>query len=181
VETARRGGAPHVLYISIVGADRVPLGYYRAKLQAERLIENSGLPWTILRTTQFHDLILRGCAVLARLPAMLVPAGVSFQPIDAREVAGRLAGLAAEGPAGRVPQMGGPQIRTSRDLALTYLAASGRHRPILPVLLPRAVFAAYRRGAHLTPDLAADRVTFAEFLAERIPARQPASAGGRGR
>jgi uncharacterized protein YbjT (DUF2867 family) len=181
VEAARPAGARHVVYISIVGAERVPLGYYHAKVEAEKVIEDSGLPWTILRTTQFHELILRGCVMLARLPVMLVPAGTSFQPIDVREVADRLAGLAVGQPAGRVRPMGGPQVRSCRELALSYLAASGRRRYVLPVRLPGAVLGGYRRGGHLTPGFAVGRVTFEQFLAERMPAQQPVPAVVRGR
>ena len=104
--------------------DAVPLGYYRAKFESEQLIEGSGLPWTILRITQFHDLLLRGCTALARLAAMLVPAATSFQPIEVGEVADRLAGLAADRPAGRSADMGGPQVRRARDLAQRYLRAT---------------------------------------------------------
>ncbi|SFO50446.1 NAD(P)H-binding [Saccharopolyspora antimicrobica] len=49
IGAARRNGEPHLVYISIVGVDRVPLFYYRAKLEAEERVRNSGLPWTILR------------------------------------------------------------------------------------------------------------------------------------
>ena len=81
IDAARQAGRPHLVYISIVGVDRVPVGYYKSKLEAERLVEDSGLPWTVLRATQFHQLILRGCDLLARLPVLLgagrdlVPAG----------------------------------------------------------------------------------------------------------
>jgi len=173
IAAARRAGAPHLVYISIAGVDRVPVGYYGAKLAVERLIEDSGLPWTILRATQFHELLLRGCELLARLPVLLVPAATSFQPVSAGEVAGRLACLAGQPPAGRVPDMGGPQVRTSRDLAGRYLRASGRHRPVLPVWLPGRAFAGYRRGGHLAPGHATGTVTFDEFLATRLPSRRP--------
>jgi len=168
IEAARRAGNPHLIYISIVGVDRVPLGYYRAKLDVERLIESSGLPWTMLRATQFHDLILRGCAMLARLPVMPVPAGTSFQPIEVCEVANRLVELSTAPPAGRVPDMGGPEIRSTGDLARSYLRAADRHRRVLPVPIPGAIFSAYRAGGHLAPDRAAGRLTFEEFLAERV-------------
>ena len=117
IAAARRAGALHLVYISIVGIDRVPLGYYKAKLATERLIEESGLPWTILRAPQFHELILRLCEAMARPPVMLVPAGFRFQPVLAAEVADCLAGLAGQPPAGRVPDVGGPQVRGIRDLA----------------------------------------------------------------
>jgi len=180
IEAAHRAGAPHLIYISIVGVDRVPLGYYRAKLDVERLIESSGLPWTILRATQFHDLILHGCGTLARLPVILVPAGTSFQPIEVGEVADRLVELSTAAPAGRVPDMGGPEVRSTRDLAYQYLRAADRHRRVLPVRIPGAIFSAFRVGGHLAPDRAVGRLTFEEFLAERvIPARGADTKTGR--
>jgi uncharacterized protein YbjT (DUF2867 family) len=162
---------PHLVYISIVGIDRVPLGYYKSKLEVERRIESSGLPWTILRATQFHQLIMRGCEALARLPVLPLPARTPIQPIGAAEVAERLAGLAAGPAAGRVPDIGGPEIRPVADLARSYLRASGRRRPVLPVLLPGAAFAGLRRGSLLAPDHAVGRVTFDQFLAGRFPGR----------
>jgi uncharacterized protein YbjT (DUF2867 family) len=168
IAAARRAGSPHLLYISIVGVDRVPVGYYKTKLAVERQVEASGLPWTALRATQFHELILRGCEALAHLPVLPVPAGTAFQPIAAAEVADRLAGLAAGPAAGRVEDLGGPEVRAAADLARDYLRARGRRRPVLPVRLPGAAFAGYRRGDHLAPGHAAGRVTFAEFLADRF-------------
>jgi uncharacterized protein YbjT (DUF2867 family) len=94
LRAARAAGTPHLVDISIVGVDRVPYRYYRAKLQAERMTQTSGLGWTILRATQFHQLVLLVAQGLARLPVIPVPAATSFQPIDAAEVADRLAGLA---------------------------------------------------------------------------------------
>lgn len=122
IDSARRNGDPHLIYISIVGVDEVPLPYYRAKLEAEERVVSSGLPWTILRTTQFHDLVARMTSAQRRSPVIATLAGVDFQPIDVREVAARLAELAVGAPTGRVPDMGGPEIRSHRDLARVYLA-----------------------------------------------------------
>jgi NAD(P)-dependent dehydrogenase (short-subunit alcohol dehydrogenase family) len=58
LRAAQAAGTPHLVDISIVGIDRVPSRYYQAKLEAERLIQTSGLGWTILRATQFHQLVL---------------------------------------------------------------------------------------------------------------------------
>jgi uncharacterized protein YbjT (DUF2867 family) len=104
---------------------------------------------------------------LARLTVVPVPAATSFQPIDAAEVAERLAALAAEPPAGRVADMGGPQIRPAAELLRAYLDAAGRRRPVLPVRLPGAVFAGYRHGGHLAPT-AVGRRTWEEFLTEQV-------------
>jgi nucleoside-diphosphate-sugar epimerase len=99
VRAASRAGARHLVYISVVGADRIPVvrgvdramfGYFASKLAAERVVADSGLPWTTLRATQFHDLILAVARQMARLPVVPLPAGFRVQPVDAGEVAVRL-------------------------------------------------------------------------------------------
>ncbi|WP_367039859.1 SDR family oxidoreductase [Streptomyces sp. Je 1-332] len=167
VEAARRAGVPHLVYISIVGVDRVPLGYYRSKLAVERLVEESGIGWTVLRTTQFHDLVARILEASAKLPVMLLPAGVSDQPIEVTEVADRLAELALAPPAGRVDDMGGPAVCTFTELARAYLRATGRRRPLLPVRLAGKAYRGMREGGHLAPRQAVGKGTFEEFLAAR--------------
>lgn len=167
VAAAQRHECPHLIYISIVGIDRIPLGYYRTKLQCERVIEKSGIPYTIIRATQFHDLVVKTFGILMRAPIMVVPADMSVQPIDVSDVARRLVELAAGEPAGRVPDIGGPQVLSVLDLARTYLAASGKRRRVLPVRLPGRVFRHFRAGHHLTPDHAVDGVTFEQFLEKR--------------
>ncbi|MEU6993493.1 NAD(P)H-binding protein [Streptomyces sp. NPDC046465] len=171
VAAARKADVPHLVYISIVGIDRVPLGYYKSKLAVERIVEESGLGWTVLRTTQFHDLVLRIMEASAKLPVMLLPAGVSDQPIEVTEVASRLAELAAAPPAGRVEDMGGPEVRTFPDLARAYLRASGKRRRLLPVRLAGGTYRAARAGGHLAPERAVGRGTFEEYLAVRSGAR----------
>ncbi|MFB7368570.1 SDR family oxidoreductase [Streptomyces sp. NPDC056222] len=169
IEAARGAGVRHLVYISIVGVDRVPLGYYRTKLAVERLIEESWLGWTVLRTTQFHDLVLRVLEGSATLPVMLLPAGVADQPIEVSEVAARLAELAAGAPAGRVPDMGGPEVHTLSELARSYLRASGRRRPLLNARLVGRAYGGFRAGGHLTPERAVGTVTFDQFLKGRFP------------
>ncbi len=119
VQAAVRSGARHLVYISVVGADRVPVrgrmdramfGYFDSKLAAERVVENSGLPWTTLRATQFQQTFLSVARGMAKLPIIPVPSGFKFQPVDAREVAARLTELAVGPPAGLVPEMGGPEV-----------------------------------------------------------------------
>jgi uncharacterized protein YbjT (DUF2867 family) len=168
VAAAKRAGAAHLVYISIVGVDRVPFSYYRRKLDDERLIAASGLPWTVLRTTQFHDLIAAMVRMLAMLPVMPLPAGWRFQPVDVREVGERLSDLALAEPAGMAPDFGGPQVRTVTDLARSYLAIVGKRRPLAPVWLPGKTFRAYRAGAHLAPQHTTGRITFEEHLRELL-------------
>lgn len=165
--THQAANTPHLVYVSIVGIDRVPLGYYRTKLAAERIVTDAGLPWTILRATQFHDLVLRVLRAVARLPVLPVPASTRLQPVDVTDVAARLAGLATGPPGGRVAEFGGPQIRTVADLAAGYLRARGSRRPVVPVRFPGRTARELRRGGLLTPGHADGQRTWEEFLVSR--------------
>jgi uncharacterized protein YbjT (DUF2867 family) len=165
--------ARHLVYISVVGADRVPVvsgvdramfGYYAAKRAAELVVESSGVPWTTLRATQFHDLILTLARGMARLPVCPVPSGLRAQPIDAAEVATRLVDLALGSPAGLVPDLAGPEIHGLDDLVRTYLHAVGKRRPILPLRLPGQAIRALRAGANLAPDHPTGTLTWTKFL-----------------
>jgi uncharacterized protein YbjT (DUF2867 family) len=177
VRAASRAGARHLVYISVVGADRIPLvsrvdramfGYFGSKLAAERVVADSGLPWTTLRATQFHDLVLMTVRQMARLPVIPVPAGFRFQPVDTGEVAARLVELALGNPAGLVPDIAGPRVYGMGDLLRGYLRARRKHRLMVPVRLPGKAARAYRAGANLAPDRAVGHRTWEDFLAERV-------------
>ncbi|MFF7750638.1 SDR family oxidoreductase [Streptomyces sp. NPDC007971] len=168
IAAARRAGVGHLVYISIVGVDRVPFGYYRSKLAVERRIEESGLGWTVLRATQFHDLLVTLFQGLSRPPLMAVPARVADQPVEVAEVADRLAELAVGAPAGRVPDMAGPEVRSFDSLARSYLRATGRRRAVANVPLLGRTYRAFRAGGHLAPDRPVGKVTFEEYLTRRF-------------
>ncbi len=170
-------GARHIVLISVVGADRIPqasaidralFGYFGMKLATERVLEQSGLGWTTLRATQFHDLILTVARALARLPVIPAPAGSWFQPVDAAEVAQRMAELALGEPSGLVPDLSGPKIYTAAELVTSYLRAARTRRPLIPVHIPGQAARALRAGANLAPDRAVGKRTWEQFLADRI-------------
>ena len=162
---ALRDRDTHLVYVSIVGVDRVPLRYYREKLAVEQVIERSDLPWTILRATQFHDLVASLLGLAARVPVVPVPAATSFQPIDVPEVAAHLIALAAGGPVGRADDLGGPQVRSAADLARVYVRSKGLRRRVLPVRLPGRVAGALRSGGLLATGYPGAGRTWEEFLA----------------
>jgi uncharacterized protein YbjT (DUF2867 family) len=177
VRAASRAGAQHLVYISVVGAERIPVvsgvdrtmfGYFASKRAAEKVVEDSGLPWTTLRATQFHDLMLMVARQLAKLPVIPVPAGFRFQPVDAGEVAARLVELSLGKPSGLVPDIAGPRVYGVAELLRGYLRASHRHRLILPVRLPGKAARAIRAGANLAPERAAGHRTWEDFLTERL-------------
>lgn len=171
IDVARRLGEPHLVYISIVGVDRVPLGYYRTKLAAEAMIASSGLPFTILRATQFHNLVRALFRAQRFSPTVAVPARTELQPVAVGEVAARLAELAVAAPAGRVPDFGGPEIRPVSELARVYLRAVSSRRRVLPVTVPGTVGRGLRAGGLLAPDHAAGTERFEDFLAARAASR----------
>jgi uncharacterized protein YbjT (DUF2867 family) len=164
LDGARRAGVGHVVYISIVGVDRIPLPYYRTKLRVEQLLAASGVGHTVLRATQFHDLIASTFRVQRLLPLLFTVRGVSFQPIDTSEVASRLVEIAGAEPAERSPDIGGPEIRRRIDLARTYLAWRGSRRPVAAVGVPGKIAGRYRAGAHLAPQNLVGTVRFEDYL-----------------
>ena len=196
VQAASRAGVRHLVGVSVIGADRVPVrsrvdrmtsGYFELMVDVERMIAESGLPWTTLRATQFFDASLLAVRMMAKLPVIPVPSGYRFQPIDAAEVAERMAELAVGPPAGLADELAGPRVYTMKDLIRTYLQATHKRRLLLPVRVPSGAAQAIRAGAILAPDRAVGRRTWEEFLAETVAAtgmgsshvvRQPSTAPG---
>jgi len=186
VRAASHAGARHLVYISVVGADRIPVvsgvdramfGYFAAKLAAERVVANSGLPWTTLRATQFHQAILSLAPQMVKLPVIPAPSGWRFQPVDAAEVADRLVELALGMPAGLVPDMAGPKVYSLTELIRGYLRATHRHRPILPLWQPGKAARAFRAGANLDLNRAVGRRSWEEFLADQMSASSVSRSG----
>lgn len=177
VRAATAAGSPLLVFISVVGADRVPVrsgidrmlfGYYAAKSAAEDVVAGSGLPWTTLRATQFHEFVITAVEGVTKLPVSPVFTGVRFQPVEVHEVAQRLVELAMEPPLGLVPDFAGPAAYSMHDLVRGYLRAAGRRRLVVPVRLPGAAAQALRDGANLNPDRAVGRRTWEDFQAEHV-------------
>ena len=143
---AREAKVGHFIYVSIVGIERLPARYYRAKLLAEQAVSASAVPWSILRATQFHSLIDALLLPFSWLPIKFLPTRLMFQPIDSALVAERCAALAGEPPGGRRPDLGGPQVLSLGELATAWLAARKQRRPIVRVPYPGKVGAAISAG-----------------------------------
>jgi uncharacterized protein YbjT (DUF2867 family) len=175
LQAASRAGVSHVVFISIVGVDRNPYyPYFRHKLEAEQVVERSGLPWTTLGATQFHEFVLRQIQLLELGPVALVPKGFLLQPIETGEVADRLVELALSAPAGRVPDVGGPEVMSFADLARFYQEAVGRLRRLVEVPVPGKMARAFREGAQTCPDRRYGTSTWEEFLHRTLPSTETA-------
>lgn len=166
VAAARRAGTKHLVLISVVGADRMPIGYFRMKHAAEQEFAGSGIPWSIVRVAQLHDFVLPVVKMMAGMPLAPAPRGLRFEPVAVEEVAARLADLALGEPAGLVSDLAGPEVLDVADMIRTFNEARGRRRALLPIRIPGAIGRAYRAGDNLAGDSATrGRRTWTEFLA----------------
>jgi len=170
----RAGVAQHLLYISVVGADTTPvvsgvdrstLGYFDAKRKGELAVAASGIPFSILRATQFHSFFVAIVELGLKLPFVPSFAGFRFQPVDVRDVAERLAELTLGEPTGQSDEIGGPRIYPMEELLRGYLRTIGRRRLVIPMRVPGGAAKAQRAGANLAPDHATGKRTWEEFLA----------------
>ncbi|MEO3869935.1 NAD(P)H-binding protein [Nonomuraea sp. B12E4] len=161
---ARAAGVSHLLFTSVVGADRAPVGYLKDKLAAEHLVAESGLGWTVLRATPFHQWLDRRLGDFGSYPALPVDRSLPWQPVHTGEVAARVAALLAAGPAGGALDFGGPQVLGMEDLVRTWQSAHGRSRPLLPVHFPGRLYAAQRAGDFLTDATPKGEITWHAYL-----------------
>ncbi|UWM49034.1 hypothetical protein N0X72_08350 [Streptomyces carpaticus] len=137
----------------------------------EAAVAASGIPWTTLRAAQFHDLVLMVLRKMAKLPAVPAPKQVRLEPVDARDVAARLAELALGSPAGLVPDLPGPTVYAAPDLVRSYLGATATRRPVLPLPLPPRAGRVYREGGNLASEgVTRGARSWEDFLRERVSA-----------
>jgi uncharacterized protein YbjT (DUF2867 family) len=168
VTAAERAGVRHLVYVSIVGIDRIPFGYYRQKLAAEKVLQAGRLPWSILRATQFPQLVdERFLPLASRLGVLVADPRITVQLVDPRDVADRIGELLASGPSRTVEDYGGPEVQTSEQIVRSWLRASGRRRPVVALRLPGKVARAMREGALTTTARPTGTRTWEEYLAER--------------
>ena len=153
-------GVKHHVGVSIVGIDRVGGSYYKLKLAQEAAIRAGGVPWTIVRATQFHTLVAQAftkTAWLGIVPSVSAP----LQPVDPRVVGRALADTAEADPSLEITQFAGPEVVSARELARRWRAATGSHA--VPVRLPAT--RALREGGLTNPGAWKGSVTFDAWLA----------------
>jgi uncharacterized protein YbjT (DUF2867 family) len=164
-EAGARAGVANQVTISIVGIDRVPMSYYAAKLAQEEALPAGEVPWTLLRATQFHQLLDGALAAAARFGVR--PTGrAKVQPIDPTLVAARLADAALSPAAGRLPDMAGPRVQTLTELSEAWATAQNRRR--LPLRVPALgkMGRALAAGGLCDERAAVPGRDFAEWLAD---------------
>jgi uncharacterized protein YbjT (DUF2867 family) len=153
VDAAARAGVGHYVALSIVGVDGLPdSGYFRAKVAQEKIITESGIPYSIVRATQFAefaDAITESMTVAneVRVPNALI------QPIPAEEVASAVARAAVAAPRNGIVNVGGPHKITFEQMARDALARKGDDAKTV-IVDPAARYygAALKTGSLVTPN-----------------------------
>jgi uncharacterized protein YbjT (DUF2867 family) len=124
-------GVRHHVAVSIVGTDRTPdNGYFRAKVAQEKLIEASGIPYTIIRSTQFLEFLAGIAASSADGNVVRISPGL-FQPIAADDVAAIVAEVALAPPRGGIIEIAGPERAPFNEIVARYLKAIGDPRQVV--------------------------------------------------
>lgn len=129
---AKNAGVSHYITLSIVGVDRIPdSGYLRAKLAQEQLIEAAGVPYTILRATQFFEFLGAIADGSTEDEAVYLPTA-PFQPLAADDVVTALADIATEPPKNGVIEIAGPEAMSMAKFIQNFLSAKGDPRKVIP-------------------------------------------------
>ena len=160
-------GVSRLIFPSIVGCDVHPLPYYRAKAEAEAVVEASGLDWTIARATQFHSLLDNMLGSLTASPLVLLPRGFQFQPLDGDEYATTLVkDISRREPKGRVQDMGGPErLLHLRPGGATYRRIRRRRRLSAGVPVFGKIAGGFKKGLNTAGDDALlGSVTWEQYL-----------------
>jgi uncharacterized protein YbjT (DUF2867 family) len=160
VEGARRllaaeqaAGVRHHVCVSVVGCELMPAGYFLVKADQERVVEQGPVPWTIVRATQFHELVAATLSRAGRAYVVPVPR-VALQPVACAEVGYAVASAAESAPRyGRI-EVAGPEVTDAMTLARTWRSVTGLQVALVRVPLPGKAGRALRAGALISrqPD-----------------------------
>jgi uncharacterized protein YbjT (DUF2867 family) len=167
---AKQEKVQHLVFVSIVGIDDSSYPYFRTKVIAERIIKESGVPWSILRATHFHELMETFMKGFSTVPGLtMIPFSWQFQPVSSLEVAQRVVDVTLQGPQQMLPDFGGPEIRDFKNLAESWLKARHERRRLVNLRVPFNFSKQWNEGRVLTPDHKDGKLTFEQYLAERYP------------
>ncbi|MBO9584357.1 MAG: NmrA family NAD(P)-binding protein [Flavobacterium sp.] len=167
LDAVDKNAIKHFIYISIVGIHKSDYPYYQAKLEVENAIAKSGIPFTILRTTQFHDFvfnIIKGLDQNAKSNFVTIPSKIRFQSVAVQEVAALLASLALESPKGLMEDFGGPEVLHFEEMAKAYLEAT-QNTKNLKLKEPEDIrHKLFTTGVNLCPEKNLGKQTWQEYV-----------------
>jgi uncharacterized protein YbjT (DUF2867 family) len=163
LDQAAAAGVGHIFYVSIVGIDRPRVPYLRRKLEAEYLVRQSPVPWSIARATQFHWLLARMLGKMARLPIVPLP-DLQVEPVDTTDFADYVVESIGKGPAGRLADFGGPEVLTFSEAFDQWRQIRDGAARTMRFPLPQAATTAAAAMSISDPASRHGTVTWAEWL-----------------
>lgn len=160
VAAAATAGVRHLIFMSIVGVDRIPMTYFQHKRAAERIVATGAVPYTILRATQLHEFFADMMAGWRHFGLLFSDRRIPGQPVDVHDVVDRLVGRVAAGPLGDIEEFGGPE-------RLDLISAARIWDPkvrIVPIWFPGRIGRSMRAGGLTTRATPTGQRTFAQYV-----------------
>jgi uncharacterized protein YbjT (DUF2867 family) len=181
VRAARAAGVRRHVVLSVVGVDRFPSGYYRAKLDQERtgteLCRAAGLDHTVVRVTQFHEFAAMTYAS-GRVGPFVLVAPLHLRPVHLHDVATHLLDVVESGERGRAADLSGPQPEDLDEMVARYAARTATRRRVLRLPLPGRLGRADRARVLAPESGPHGRLTFDAWLDEQTLPAHGATAEG---
>lgn len=164
----------HLIYMSIAGIERSSYPYYRAKYEVEKMIQSSDIPWSVLRATQFHDLVLRRLIKPfdqgGGLP-LRIPGGMRFQSVDISDVGNRLQQIAMTDCLRTTITICGPETLTIEEMAKIYLDVVGRNDKVEPAEIEGELYDLFRTGVNISTARETGKIEWRDFLQSALQER----------
>jgi uncharacterized protein YbjT (DUF2867 family) len=168
LDQAGTAGVAHVIYVSIVGIDKPRVPYLRRKLEAEYLVRQGPVPWSIARAAQFHWLVDRMFGKMARLPMVPLP-DMGVEPVDTTDFADYLVESIGNGPSGRLADFGGPEVLTFAQAFDQWQDIRKHPVRTMRVPLPSAAREAVTAMSVTGPGSRHGKVTWTDWLRSHPP------------
>ncbi|MBM7693641.1 uncharacterized protein YbjT (DUF2867 family) [Peribacillus deserti] len=167
IEACKESRVKHLIFPSIVGIESLPMAYYQSKTEAEKIIKEGGVPYTIVRATQFHSLMDSLFHTLTKFPLSILPGQLKCQSVDVDEVASYLMELCQLTPQGTVDDFGGPEILTLKEMYTVWEQHRHPKSLLIPLsYLPISLFKAMKEGKNTNIEQKRGKKTWEEWIKE---------------
>ncbi|MBU3026387.1 SDR family oxidoreductase [Zobellia galactanivorans] len=169
IERLRNQKVENFIYISIVGIDKTDFPYYKSKLRTEEIIKKSGLPYTILRVTQFHDFVYNRIlnAGIVQAETLAVPQGLKFQSIDLTDVCEEILNMLKNKPLNNVLEIGGPKILSIDEILNAYVQIIAPDKKVSMIPAQNEFQKLFTTGINTCPYARKGHIQWVDFLKKK--------------
>lgn len=158
----------HFIFPSIVGIEDIPFKYYKLKCEAEELLTNSSIPYTIARATQFHRFVDDLFLSKPFFNRYVIPGKIKLQCVEADEFAHQLIDLISSSPQGRIEDFGGPEILTLTEMAELKIKVNNETNKVLSIPLSGKLYKSFVDGKNTNAAQKVGTTTFEDYLRKKL-------------